>query len=222
MHNALYLVDRPRKTNYAEAAPTQLEYDYEKFISCPHCGNRVSGAYWKRPREIVVTSRNTPDFLYTYGDNTPFLLSEKALNLVLKAGLTGINRVEKIESARFQRKSNKDVPLPSYYHIELVRSQITIDHQNSNIKYGRMNGPTCPLCRQVPATYNFTRKLSFHMDAYEGYDIFQIYELGNQVFLSQSFVDLCVDNKLTNLHYTIAERHDSWAAEYFLDGNEDA
>ena len=60
------------------------------------------------------------------------------------------------------------------------------------------------------------------MEAYEGYDIFQIYELGDQVFLSRRFVELCEEKGLTNLHCTIASRHGRWAAEYFLDGNEDA
>lgn len=222
MGDKLYLVDMPRRSNYAEAALIPAEYDYSRYISCPRCGEQVSGVYWKRPREIVLTSRKAPDFLYTYTDNAPFLLSERALKVVLQAGLKGIKCAEKIESSRFQRKSKSDASPPTYYHIELERSLITIDHKNSIISYGETSRKICPLCQQVSATYDFFRSLSFHMDSFEGFDIFQIYELGDTVFLSQRFVDLCIANKLTNLHYSLAEKHGRWAAAYFLDGNEDA
>lgn len=219
----LFMVDYPRKTIFAESAPIEVEYDYDRFASCPKCGRRVSGAHWMRPREVVLTSRKTPDFLYSYNYSVPFLLSQKALEIIRTAGLTGIRCAEEIEHIRFQRRSKTETPIPIYYHIELERSRITLDHKNSVIKYGTCrDNNTCPLCRQVPSTYDFTRKLAFHMEAYEGYDIFQIYELGNQVFLSRRFVELCEEKGLTNLHCTVASQHGRWAAEYFLDGNEDA
>ncbi len=223
MKKCLYIVDYPRKTEFAEAAPIDVNNDYSRYESCPKCGNRVSGALWMRPREVVLTSRKIPDFLYAYCDDSPFLLSENALQKIQDAGLVGITKAEEIEHIRFQRKSKKEVPIPKFYHIELARSMITIDHPKSRIVYGNRGKRTCcSLCRQVPATYNFFRSLSFNMDAYEGYDIFYIYELGNTVFLSQRFVDFYKENKLTNLHFDPAEKHGQWAASYFLDGNEDA
>lgn len=223
MSEYLYMVDRPGKSAFAESAPIEVSYDYDRFTACPECGRRVSGAHWMQPREVVLTSRKTPDFLYCYNDSAPFLLSQKALDVIRAAGLTGIRCAEEIEHIRFQRRSKTKTPIPTYYHIELERSRITLDHGNSVIRYGiRRDNNTCPLCRQVPATCDFTRTLAFHMDAYEGYDMFQIYELGNQVFLSRRFVELCEEKGLTNLHCTVASRHGRWAAEYFLDGNEDA
>lgn len=222
MGEKIYIVDMPRKSDYAETALIPAEYDYDRYVSCPKCGAQVSGAYWKRPREIVLTSRKTPDFLYTYCDNAPFLLSEKALQIIKEAGLRGIKCAEKIEASRFQRRSKRDISPPAYYHIELERSLITIDHKNSVISYGETNRKICPLCQQVSATYDLFRSLSFHMDSFEGFDIFQIYELGDIVFLSQRFVDLCIANNLTNLHCSLAGNYGRWAAEYFLDGNEDA
>lgn len=217
------MVDYPRKPEFAEVAVFPVTYDYDKFVSCPRCGKRVSGAHWKQPREIVLTSRKTPDFLYAYCDNVPFLLSEAALDAITSAGLSGITCAEKIEFSRFQRKSKKETYVPSYYHIELERSQITVDHPHSIISYGKPNTrDACTLCRQIPSTYDFFRSLAFHMEFYEGYDIFQIYELGNQVFLSQRFVELCAQKGLTNLHYSPACKYGKWVAEYFLDGNEDA
>lgn len=223
MNNNLFLVDYPRKTKFAEAAPISVTYDYNKFVSCPECGARVSGAHWEQPREVVLTSRKTPDFLYAYCDNAPFLLSEVALETIRSASLTGIKHAEKIEISRFQRNSKMEIPIPSYYHIELQRSRITVDHPNSVISYGLHGTRTiCPLCQQVPATYDLFRSVAFHMDAYEGYDIFQTYELGDQVIVSRRFVELCAEKKLTNLHCTPAYKYGRWAAEYFLDGNENA
>jgi len=223
MSEYLYMVDYPRKSAFAESALIDVRYDYDRFTVCPECGRRVSGAHWMQPREVVLTSRKVPDFLYSYNDNAPFLLSRKALETIRASGLTGIRCAEEIEHIRFQRRSKTETPIPTYYHIELERSRITLDHENSVIQYGtRRYGDSCPLCRQVPATYDFTRKLAFHMEAYEGYDIFNIYELGDQVFLSRRFVELCEEKGLTNLHCTVASRHGRWAAEYFLDGNEDA
>lgn len=160
--------------------------------------------------------------LYAYCDNAPFVISEKALCEISRAGLKGIICAEEIETVRFQRKTKKERVIPKYFHIELARSCITINHQKSKIVYGNQSGIACPLCRQIPATYDFCRSLSFCMDFFEGYDIFQIYELGETVFLSQKFVDFYRNSTLSNLHFTPAEKYGAWEASYFLDGNEDA
>lgn len=224
MDQSLYIVDYPKKNDYAEAYPIPVEVDFDRMVHCPECGRWVSGGYWAQPREVVLTSRKIPDFLYAYCDHSPFLLTEHALEMIRQAGLTGIEKAEEIEQVRFQRKSKKETPIPHYFHIELVRSRITVDHEKSVIQYGTVSSDsgTCPLCRQVPKTMDFTRYLSFRMEAYEGYDIFHIYEMGNTVFLSQRFVDFCREAGLTNLHFTPARKYGRWAAEYFLDGNENA
>lgn len=223
MSTDLYIVDFPRNNEYADAAPIEIRHDYGRVDRCPQCGAYVSGAYWMPPREVVLTKRKIPDFLYHDNSGPCFVISEDALNRIQNAGLTGIIRAEKIENVRFQRKAKVSPLLPNYYYIELLRSKITIDHAKSKISYGySTESRTCTLCRQVPATYDFFRSLSFFMDTYEGYDIFQIYELGETVFLSQRFVDFYRKSGLTNLHYGPAEKHGRWMAEYFLDGNEDA
>ena len=223
MEPKLYIVEYPRKSDFAEAAIIPVQYDYARFVKCPQCGERVSGAYWQHPRKVVLTRRKAPDFLYAYCDNVPCVLSEKAIEQITQAGLKGIDCFEEIECVQFQRKSKKELMAPRYFHVELARSCITIDHQQSDIQYGASKDRiACPICRQVPATYNFFRSLAFHTSDYEGYDIFQIYELGNTVFLSERFVKFYESSKLTNLYYGPAQKHDAWAASYFLDDNENA
>ena len=222
MDKTFYIVEHPRTPAFAEAAIIPVAYDYDRIDRCPECGSFVSGAYWISPREVVLTSRKCPDFLYNYCDNVDFLLSEKALDLILHSELTGIVKTEEIEQVRFQRKSKKETPIPKYFHIELARSRITVDHEKSVIHYGKTPSgrALCQLCHQVDYTMDFTRKLTFHMDNYEGYDIFQTYEMGNIVLLSQRFVNFCRENSLTNLHCTPIQTYGKREAEYFLDGIE--
>ncbi len=224
MENNLYIADHPRQTEYAEAYPTlNCNYDTSKVVRCPLCNNCVSAGYWMPPREVVLTKRKVPDFLYCYSGNAPFVISERALNVIRNAGLKGITHAEEIELTRFQRKSKTEVEIPKYFYIELKRSRITVNHEKSVIQYGKSSRThTCPLCRQVPATFDFFRRLAFNVDAYEGYDIFHIYELGDLALVSQRFVDVCQKNNLTNLHITPTEQYGQWAAAYFLDGEEDA
>lgn len=223
MNTNLYIVDYPRKTDFAEGGHVKVEYDYSRFVTCPECGSRVSGVRWKQPREVVLTKRKAPDFLYVYSGSSPFVISHNALEKIQNAGLTGITCAEEVETVRFQRKAKTEIPIPRYYYIDLARSCITINHEKSKIVYQPSKGrKICRLCQQVPAMYNFFRKLCLNTDNYEGYDIFQIYELGDAVFLSQRFVDFCNENNLTNLHFSPAQVYGQWMASYFLDGNEDA
>lgn len=217
----LYIVDYPGKSEYAQAAIIPVTYDYDRYVCCPECGERVSGAYWLPPREVLLTRHKAPDFLYGYSDNVPFVISERVVEAIRSSGLRGLLVAEELETVRFQRKPKQEKYLPKYYHIEVSRSRITVDHEHSVIKYGnRKDGPGCPLCRQVPATYNFTRKLAFKMEEYEGYDIFQIYELGNTLFLSQRFLNVAGEWGLTNLHCTPVEKHGAQSWAYFIDGDE--
>lgn len=218
-----YVVEYPKSAEYAEAALIDVEYDYSKYIHCPQCGRIVSGAYWKKPREVVLTKRKCPDFLYNYCDSTAFLLSENAYNKIKAYGLTGIRCAEAIESIRFQRQAKtKNVVIPSYYRIELARSRVTIDRTKSDIVYGKKRDTRCcSLCRQVPATLNFIRSLSLDTSAYEGYDIFQTYELGDSIILSQRFVDFYKENALSNLHFRLADKYGLDIATYFLNDHED-
>ncbi len=214
MERELYIAIYPMTGKYAEAfTPDDVEYDDNVADLCPLCGERVSGSYWMRPREVILTSRRVPDFLYCYGGSKPpFLISERALTVIRQEGLVGIKDAQEIEHVRFQRKAKKEVPIPKYYYLELERSKMTINHEKSSIVYGgcREGEPyskACPLCRPVAGTYNELLHLEFHMEQYEGYDIFHTYELCDTTFLSRRFVDVCRKYGSTNLHFTPAEKY---------------
>ena len=225
MEPELFIITYPQTTKYAETASMDnVKYDYDRVERCPLCGRSISGGFWMQPRKVALTNRRAPDFLYSYSCE-PFLISERALAVIRREGLIGIKGAQEIEYVRFQRKGKKEIPVPKYYFIELVRSRMTINHEKSSIVYGRQDdGPytkPCPLCHPVPKTYDFLRHLEFHTEQYEGYDIFFTYELGETAFLSKRFVDVCRENGLTNLHFRPAAKYGTKEAKYFLDGIED-
>lgn len=204
METQFYIVEQP-DGKYAEEAclaSTLKVHGDESQDVCPRCGGGVSGLGWLRPRNIVLTNRRIPDFFYLWGANVPFLLSERALKVIQEAGLTGIRNVEPIDDARFLRKSKKEVPIPQYYHFELPFSRITMDQERSIIGYGPIvaEDRICPQCNPYGRSKNGYYGVSYHMENFEGYDIFHTFENCNTVFVSQRFVDVCRENGLTNLH----------------------
>ena len=86
MSDFLYMVDFPHKSSYAETALIEVDYLYDNYVACPECGRRVTSAYWLPPREVVLTKRVVPDFLYVLTDRAPFVISEKALTVIQNAG----------------------------------------------------------------------------------------------------------------------------------------
>lgn len=204
METQIYVVEQP-DGYYAEDAcllSTEMKHGDEPQFVCPRCGAWVSGRSWLRPRKIVLTSRRIPDFFYVWGPSVPFLLSERALKVIQEAGLTGIQNVEPIDEARFLRKSKKEVPIPQYYHFELPFSMITMDQERSIIGYGSgvTEAQICPLCNPYGRSKNGYYGVAFHMENFEGYDIFHTFENCSTVFVSQRFVDVCRAHGLTNLH----------------------
>ena len=203
MDTQIYVVEQP-DGHYAEDAclvSTKSEYDFSPREACPKCGKQLNSGYWLKPRHIVLTNRRVPDFFYVWGTSVDFLLSERALQVIREAGLTGIKNVEPIDSARFLRKAKKEVPIPQFYHFEVERSMIRLNHERSCISYGKTVHPEriCSLCDPLGRTRDFYRGAVFHMEDYEGYDIFHTIENGDTLFVSHRFVDVCREAGLTNL-----------------------
>ena len=86
MEPKFYIVMDPWKTEYATGElPDNVAYDFDKMERCPLCGAWVSGGYWPQPREVALTNRRVPDFLYSYSYE-PFLISARALAVIRQAG----------------------------------------------------------------------------------------------------------------------------------------
>ena len=87
MKPEFYIVMDPWKTEYATGElPDNVVYDFDRMERCPLCGAPVSGGYWPQPREVALTNRRVPDFLYSYSYE-PFLISERALAVIQPSGM---------------------------------------------------------------------------------------------------------------------------------------
>lgn len=205
----MYTLGLPMNSKYAEdiCELHHIHYDFSLIERCPICGTPVSGGKWVEPKKVVLSGKKAPDFLLCIPPDVHYLLSERAMEAVRSYGITGIIKAEKIQDVAYKRHGT--LKAPDYYQLTIERSRVTINHQVSIIQYMMSHSTrTCPLCRQVPALYDSIGKLQLNLEQYEGYDIFHIYELGNCVFLSQKFVDMCKQEKLTGFWYNTLDNHE--------------
>lgn len=204
---SFYEVRLPGNGKYAESFGVNPEYDFTPRALCPVCGQNLSPGYWIHPRQLSLTKRKTPDILACYSAESLFLFSERAIQAMQKHGITGITKIEKTDSVVFQRKSSDPTPPPDYYDLLFVRSRVTINHQESKIKYlhNYVDKPICPVCCPVGRLSHEYYELVYNMEEYEGYDIFHTWERGGTVFVSQKFLDMWKEEKLTGLWYSTAE-----------------
>lgn len=194
----IYNVIYPSNAKFAVAEAVDPQYNYGKFDSCPSCGGRVSGCYWVEKREIMLNKNKLPDFLYIYGGaNIPFLVSERALAVLKENEISGILKFEPVDAVRLK----KEVLDVKYYILTLKRELYPINHERSKIVYGDNPHARCRVCNPIGRTKDIIAELYFKSDVTVTQDIFKIYDLGDSVFLSERFTDVCLKNGLTGLYY---------------------
>lgn len=200
----IYDVIYPPNAKFAEAEAVDPQYNYRKFDSCPSCGGRISGCYWVGKREIRLNKNKLPDFLYIYGGaNIPFLVSDRALDVLRENEISGILKAEPVDAVRLK----KEVLDAKYYILTLQRELYPIDHERSKIVYGENLHARCNVCDPIGRTKNIIAELYFKSDVTVTQDIFKICELGDSVFLSERFTDVCRENGLTGLYYVDMKEH---------------
>lgn len=204
----IFVCTIPDNSKFAEGmAAEDSNYNADQVERCPLCGKPVSGMRWEKPRVLELTGKRLPDFLYMYGADSMFAISEAVYNKMQTMQWNGILSFDKIDKIVLKSKSNAAAKEPVYYQINVKRSRITLDHQKSQISYGETEAQRCDLCNPVPATYDFFRGIQFYMDGFEGYDVFKTYEMGDIMFFSERFVDFCLQNKFTNFSYASIDEY---------------
>jgi len=174
-------------------------YDENQIALCPLCKQYVSGMKWIGEKILELRGRkNIPDFLYSYGTETPFVISERALAVLKENGIKGIINTEKIDKIIIK----KEPVNYTFYAMELERYEMPIDHARSKILFGKSHPELkCKLCNPFGRTKNFIFELYFDDKAKVDADIFHIYEMGSTIFLSERFIKICQENQLTGLFY---------------------
>ena len=192
----IYRVFFPPKSLYAEADVVNPIYSNTGVAKCPLCARVVSGQTWLSPKTIRINKKKKPDFLYGYGFDMPFLVSKKFIECYQKSNLSGILNSTPIDSIKYKNTEIED----NYFHINVERLNISIDHNKSKISYGKeFVGKKCLCCNSMNRTIDFIQSLVLNLKNYTGTDIFKIYELGDAVFVSQQFIDFCNQYSLSNI-----------------------
>lgn len=195
----------PKKVKYAEANVIEPEY-IGLSERCPLCKNAISASTVKHPVRVQITSKKTPDCLYAYGLNVPFLLSARCINVMEKAAISGLVGVEPVDQIIYRQEQIQSC----YYIPKIKRINLPIDKENSNIVYGDIDtNSACPLCNPVGKTVDFVFGLHFDLTKYDGTDIFKIFEFGDTVFFSEKFVSLIKNEALSNFIYEDTRYYDS-------------
>ncbi len=192
----LYRVFFPPESLYAEAEVMHPIYSTDNVDRCTLCNRVISGQTWLSPKAVCINKKKKPDFLYGYGFNMPFLVSGKFIECYKKSNLSGVLSITPVDSVKYRSCEIEE----KYFHINVERLNIAIDHNKSQISYGNeVIGEKCPLCNPINRTIDFIQSLVLDLTNYKGLDIFKIYELGDAVFVSQQFVDFCDQYSLSNL-----------------------
>lgn len=207
MNSNVYIVVYPPTSKFSEAEAINPKYDSTQTEICTVCGRGLSGSEWIGEKSIKLNKKNIPDFLYLYGgSNLPFIVSEKAYSVLIDNDIKGIIKADKIDNIFFKGNKLNE----SFYQIYIARSLCAIDHKQSKIVYGKeYPEKKCRLCNPTGKTKDFIFGLYFDSNAKVVNDIFNIYEMGNTVFISERFIKVCKDNNLTGLFFEHINKYNS-------------
>ncbi len=193
---SIYIIRRSLSSYYAEGFHVRGQAPSVPEL-CPLCNIPIALKNIS-PINLELTNTRLPDCLYTYGLETPFVLSQRSIDLFLSNGITGIEGYSKIEKLTY--KNNEIEAL--YYRPEIKRIKLPIDNDRSRIKYGEVEPEhICPLCDPTGRSKDFIFGLYFNLSEYDDTDIFKTYEFGNTVFFSQKLADIVKRSKLSNFCY---------------------
>lgn len=202
----LYVVVYPSIARYAEASIMNGVYGDAKE-KCPLCAAPVSGGEIQFPVCLELSNIKMPDFMYTYGMDMPFVVSQKCKDVLEKKRISGITGYKRIDKIIYKGVEIAD---SSYYLPEIQRIELPIDRRLSRISYGDATSTSiCPLCNPTGKTMDFIFGLYFVISSDSGLDIFKTYELGDCVLVSQDFIDMVKKEKLTNFKCELTSHHDS-------------
>lgn len=163
--------------------------------ACPKCGGPIGRLEWLEPRKVKFSKPKYGEFVY--GHN--LLVSERFKTLYESSGLKGIQSFLPVEVAKARVAHLRGKPLPDtqYYALELVRSYARLDLKLSKIS-GQKQEHRCDLCTPLPITMNEIDGLYLDDSEWKGESIFHLHEMGATIFISQEFVDFCLEHKFTN------------------------
>lgn len=171
---------------------------------CPKCGARIGLDYWAEPRKAILSRPKYGDFV----SGNEFLVSEQFKEAYKKSGLKGVERFVPVEIIKVRHiRNNPPVP-PKYFSLELGYSFARIDI-NKSVILGQYDERYCDLCNPFSCTKDKIDGIYIDDTNWEGEDIFHLHEMGVSVFVTQRFVDFCIDHEFTNFMYVSTQDYKS-------------
>lgn len=160
---------------------------------CPKCGAPVGWLDWIEPRRVKLSKPKYGDFVY----GLRMLVSENFKNAYEKSKLKGIKEFLPVNVMKVNYLGKKPFPQTRYYSISLMYSLAKVDLNKSKIT-GQVRERHCDLCMPKRTTIDEVDGLYIDDSNWKGEDIFHLYEMGSTIFVSQKFVDFCLENKFGN------------------------
>jgi len=187
--------DAQRKFRYAYKNVSFIGYDRS---ICPQCSRQVATPQYKAdaPHLILEGGRAYPDFLQFCGaGDRLYLVSEKALNLYEKNGITGYSGYRLVTIEHVQQHNNGPHH-PEYYCLDIT-GRIDLDIAAMHIKKKK----TCSLCKQYEWSRARLEPIFLDRTTWDGSDLCLVNSIPGFKVCSESLKELTQSQKLTGFSF---------------------
>lgn len=178
----------------------------EKFgdaTRCPQCGLYYSDLQWLPPYKIEIERRGRGFGDIVQGQGMNLFLSDNAKNAWHQAGLTGITSFHSVEVVSV--KPNSELLSPSiYWHVSIERGPTAVDMSKSTFGYFIRKSPSCEYCADG---YDAVGGFEVDESTWNRHDIFEPRNMPGVIVVTQSFVDMVKNYKLTNSIFIPARKY---------------
>jgi hypothetical protein len=186
-------------TEMLEADPVHLG----DAPTCEVCRRFIGSRPWLPPYRVGLTLRGAEwgDFAFRVGDETEFLLSERAAGVIRAEDVQGLSEAAVVEGAH---AVGSHVPPPAYFQVAVARIGVAIDEESSRVI--RSRPPSCSRCLSddIAAIHGFR----LEADTWTGEDVFIARGLPGGVIASRRFRQIIARYGLTNVRFTRTESYE--------------
>jgi hypothetical protein len=181
---------------YNETAPAAKYGPKGSCPCCPLCGEPIGPLLWLEPRQVILSKPKYGDFVM----GNKFLVSEGFKTAYESSDLVGIMQFRPVEVVKVRYKLVTSPAPPQYYAVDLSYSYARVDLKKSVIMGNPMQHH-CVLCNPFSVTKDRIKGIYIDDAKWGGEDVFHLYEMGGSVYVSQKFIDFCLEHRFTNLKY---------------------
>lgn len=171
--------------------------------TCELCGRFIGARPWLPPYRVELTLHGSEwgDFAFRVGDETEFLVSERAAGVIRAEGVQGLSEPAVVEVAH---TAGSPVAPPAYFQVAVARIGVAIDEKSSKVI--RFRPPSCDRCRSddIAAIHGFR----LDANTWTGEDVFMARSLPGVVVASERFRQIIERRGLTNVRFTRTEAYE--------------